>query len=39
MLVAFPGSDVLGMLGGRLAEYWVHSRMHVFPAQLQGTGG
>ena len=37
--VAFTGTGVLGVLEGRLAEYWVGSDMHVLSAQLQVTGG
>lgn len=37
--VAFTGTDVLGVLEGKLAEYWVGSDMHVLSAQLQVTGG
>jgi predicted ester cyclase len=37
--VAFTGTDVPGVLEGKLAEYWVGSDMHVLSAQLQVTGG
>ncbi|WP_305784033.1 ester cyclase [Symbioplanes lichenis] len=36
--VAFTGTDVLRTAGGRLAEYWVNSDMHVLLAQLRVAG-
>ncbi|WP_216329562.1 ester cyclase [Deinococcus aestuarii] len=36
--IAITGTDLLRVEGGRLAEDWVNSDMHVLLAQLQVNG-